>query len=42
MLQDMFLGKRDEKEVKNFPEWFQALDRIATALEKIESKLNKK
>ena len=34
--------KEDEKEVKNFPEWFQVLDRIATALEKIESKLNKK
>ena len=34
--------KEDEKEVKNFPEWFQALDRIASALEKIENKLNKK
>ena len=34
--------KEDEKEVKNFPDWLNTLDRIATALEKIETKLNKK
>ncbi len=42
---DVGLKKKEEEsevEIKNFPEWFQALDRIATALEKIESKLNKK
>ena len=34
--------KEDEKEAKNFPEWLNVLDRIATSLEKIETKLNKK
>lgn len=36
--------KEDEvkTEMKNFPEWLNVLDRIATALEKIETKLNKK
>ena len=36
--------KEDEvkTEMKNFPEWLNVLDRIATSLEKIETKLNKK
>ncbi len=34
--------KEDEKEIKNFPDWLNALDRIATALEKIETKLDKR
>ncbi len=34
--------KEDEKEIKNFPDWLNALDRIATALEKIETKLKEK
>ena len=39
---DVDLKKKEDKpkqEMKNFPEWFQALDRIATALEKIEKKI---
>jgi len=39
------LKKKEEEsevEIKNFPEWLNILDRIATALEKIENKLNKK
>lgn len=31
--------KEDEEEVKNFPEWLNTLDRIASALEKIEKKI---
>ena len=31
--------KEDEEEAKNFPEWLNTLDRIATALEKIEKKI---
>ena len=32
-------SQRAEKEVKNFPDWLNTLDRIATALEKIEKKI---
>jgi hypothetical protein len=32
-------GIKDEEEVKNFPDWLNTLDRIATALEKIEKKI---
>jgi len=31
--------KEDKEEVKNFPDWLNTLDRIATALEKIEKKI---
>lgn len=31
--------KDEEEEVKNFPEWLNTLDRIASALEKIEKKI---
>ena len=40
---DVGLKKKEEvkpeEEVKNFPEWLNALDRIATVLEKIEKKI---
>lgn len=31
--------KEDEEEIKNFPDWLNTLDRIASALEKIEKKI---
>jgi hypothetical protein len=31
--------KEDEEEMKNFPDWLNTLDRIASALEKIEKKI---
>jgi hypothetical protein len=30
---------KPEEEMKNFPEWLNTLDRIASALEKIEKKI---
>ena len=31
--------KEDDKDLKNFPDWLNTLDRIASALEKIEKKI---